>query len=961
MKTMLALSPLRRLRACGWIAACAMAAATLGAQSVVPRISSEVGSSEQTTLKGSLHPLAQAQFDAGRMPSNTKLNGVSIVFSRTAAQEADLDALIAAQQNPASPLFHQWLNPDQFAARFGMSDADLEQVKSWLERQGFVVDSVARSKNMIRFSGTTGQVEQAFSTQMHYYKADGVQHFAASTELSIPAALAGVVLAVRNLNDFRPQPMYLRGKSVRAKPSYTFESQGTQYVLFAPGDIQKVYDFPTSGSGYTGTGQSIAIMGQSAIDTSDIENFQSAASLATNLPTQVLVPGTGTSTVYSGDEGESHIDLEWSGATAPGAKIFFVYTGNSANNNGVLDSLAYAIDEQIGNIISLSYGSCEPSNTKSYIDADELILKQAAADGQTIVAASGDQGSTACNSSTYSSLGTSVERALAVNYPASSAYVTGVGGTEITSADDQVGTYWTSVANSSTINLESATQWIPEIAWNDNSSQYGLSASGGGPSEFVARPSWQAGTIGGATIPSGSYRLVPDIALYSSPNYPGYLYCTSDQTDWSSGQGSTCSGGNFYGTDGSFTVAGGTSFAAPIFAGMVAIINQKEQYTDGQGLINPTLYSMAADSATYLSAFHDVTSGNNDCTAGSSYCSSTAGFSAGPGYDEVTGLGSIDLNNMITDWAHSGATVPTLIGTTSSISAQYAAPTAGESDIFTITVTAASGSTTPSGTVTLSIDGGTSYSNGGSTATATLAASSTVGVATATYSTSFSSAGTHQIVVQYPGSSTLAASTGVVQVSVGGTSSGSGSFTMSATTTTISQGGKGGVSITVKPAGGYTGTVDIGPSASTASFCYDTATPTVSGTSAVTTSMTIDTNLADCSNGAVQKGHGMKLFRAAGQRASAAPHGAGSIAAAAFSLGGLFFAGLLGWRRRQLRLLSCLIALGVFGFMCSGCGGGGSSTSTDYTPKGTYSVTLTGQDSSTSTIQATATFSLVVD
>jgi subtilase family serine protease len=952
-----------------------MAAATLGAQSVAPRISSEVSSSEQTTLKGSLHPLAQAQFDAGRMPSNTKLSGVSIVFSRTAAQEADLDALIAAQQNPASPLFHQWLNPDQFAARFGMSDADLEQVKSWLERQGFVVDSVARSKNMIRFSGTTGQVEQAFSTQMHYYKADGVQHFAASTELSIPAALAGVVLAVRNLNDFRPQPMYLRGKSVRAKPSYTFESQGTQYVLFAPGDIQKVYDFPTSGSGYTGTGQSIAIMGQSAIDTSDIENFQSAASLATNLPTQVLVPGTGTSTVYSGDEGESHIDLEWSGATAPGAKIFFVYTGNSANNNGVLDSLAYAIDEQIGNIISLSYGSCEPSNTKSYIDADESILKQAAADGQTIVAASGDQGSTACNSSTYSSLGTSVERALAVNYPASSAYVTGVGGTEITSADDQVGTYWTSVANSSTINLESATQWIPEIAWNDNSSQYGLSASGGGPSEFVARPSWQAGTIGGATIPSGSYRLVPDIALYSSPNYPGYLYCTSDQTDWSSGQGSTCSGGNFYGTDGSFTVAGGTSFAAPIFAGMVAIINQKEQYTDGQGLINPTLYSMAADSATYLSAFHDVTSGNNDCTAGSSYCSSTAGFSAGPGYDEVTGLGSIDLNNMITDWAHSGATVPTLIGTTSSISAQYAAPTAGESDIFTITVTAASGSTTPSGTVTLSIDGGgTSYSNGGSTATATLAASSTVGVATATYSTSFSSAGTHQIVVQYPGSSTLAASTGVVQVSVGGTSSGSGTIALSSSpsTLTVSRGSTGNETITITPAGGYTGTVlltfQTSNNSTLANLCYEFTTTlsngdgsvSVTGTSAVPTTLTFDTNASDCVSSSAQKPTGSALHRLGGVK-TATNNGPNPVPLTV-ALGGLLLAGFLGRSSRKFHTVAGLIALLAVGLAVSACGGGSSSsTAPTDPPKGTYTVTVTGTDSGTSTITNTTKFTFVID
>jgi subtilase family serine protease len=189
---------------CGWLAACALVAPFLGAQSVAPRISSEIAKSEQVTLAGSLHPMAQAKFDAGRVPSSTKLTGVSIVFSRTEEQEADLQALIAAQQDPSSPLYHQWLTPDQFAARFGMADADLSKVKSWLQQQGFSVDSVARSHNAIRFSGTARQVEQAFSTQMHSYKVSGVQHFAPSTELSLPSALSSVVLAVRNLDDFRP-------------------------------------------------------------------------------------------------------------------------------------------------------------------------------------------------------------------------------------------------------------------------------------------------------------------------------------------------------------------------------------------------------------------------------------------------------------------------------------------------------------------------------------------------------------------------------------------------------------------------------------------------------------------------------------------------------------------------------------------------------------------------------------
>ncbi len=251
---------------------------------------------------------------------------------------------------------------------------------------------------------------------------------------------------------------------------------------------------------------------------------------------------------------------------------------------------------------------------------------------------------------------------------------------------------------------------------------------------------------------------MPDVSLYSSPNLPGYLYCTSDQSDWNTTQTplqqGSCTSGFYDNSTGDLIVAGGTSFAAPIFAAMVAIVNQAKGYTTGQGLINPTLYSMAADSAMYQSAFHDITTGNNYCTAGSTYCpsnGSTLGFAAGPGYDEVTGLGSVDLNNLVTAWA---APVAPLVGTTTSITSTTSSPLVNTLATFTITVVAASG--TPSGTVNLSIDGGgTDYSNGGTTATATLS-STTAGTATATYQATFTTVGIHQIVAEFPASATLA-------------------------------------------------------------------------------------------------------------------------------------------------------------------------------------------------------------
>ncbi len=153
-----------RLRVCGWIAACALATTAVAAQTPAPRIRSEISNVQVSPLKGSQQPLGSTQFDAGRMPSDARLNGMSIVFNRSAAQQADLEALIAAQQDPPSPLYHQWLSPEQFAARFGMAQSDIDKVQTWLQQQGFSIDSVARGRNMIRFSGTVGQVEQAFQT-----------------------------------------------------------------------------------------------------------------------------------------------------------------------------------------------------------------------------------------------------------------------------------------------------------------------------------------------------------------------------------------------------------------------------------------------------------------------------------------------------------------------------------------------------------------------------------------------------------------------------------------------------------------------------------------------------------------------------------------------------------------------------------------------------------------------------
>jgi subtilase family serine protease len=956
-----------RLRVLGLLGACVFATTYVAAQKPAGRIQSEINNSEVVPIGGAQIPPRPAELDAGPMPSNLKLQGVSIVFNRSAEQQAGLEKLLAAQQDPKSPQYHQWLTPEQFGARFGMAQTDLDKVQTWLEQQGLSVERVARSRNLIRFAGTVGQIQQAFQTEMHYYKTGAETHFAPSRALSVPAAIAPTVQAVANLTNFRPRPMH-----VRTRGAFTSSQSGNNF--FAPGDIAVTYDVaPLYSGGIDGTGQSITVVGQSAIDPKDIQNFQTAAGLPKKDPVMVLVPGSGSSAVVAGDEGESDLDVEWSGAIARGATVNFVYTGSSTNFNA-FDSIQYAVLEGIGNIISISYGACETALQKNNFSL-ETIFQQAAVQGQTILASSGDQGSTACSGDT-NGLTQAEQNAIAVNYPASSPYVTAVGGTEISSTDAKSSTYWSGASGSDL--LTSAKRYIPEISWNDNSAQSGLSSSGGGASALFPKPTWQKGVAG---IPNDGKRDLPDISLYSSPNLPGYLFCTSDKSDWigasSSGpaQAASCNSGFRDSTSGGnyLTVAGGTSFAAPIFAGMVALINQKQGWTGGQGLANTALYSLASNASTYSSGFHDVTSGNNNCSAGSTYCgTTTGGFTAGTGYDEVTGLGSVDLANLVAAWPVSTKSV---LATTTTLAAVTTSPDPSANDNITITVAEAGASGTPTGKVNLSIDGGgTSYSNSGSTTSVTLGANGT-----ATYTANFASAGVHTIIAQYAGDATHAASTGSVVLTVGGTSAGKGTFkvALSPSSLTVKRGSQQSETLTVTPAGGYTGTVNFTYATSNdtalANLCVLVGTglnsngsASVTGTSPVTGQITIDTKAVDCAGsattGGVVNGRGLKVIpRAKGSAISTSDsfpkssHLPGEIAFA-----GLLLAGFLGRSSRKLRQLACLIALASVGLVLSACGGTSGSTLSD-PPKGTYTITFTGTDSANTAVTSGASFTLVIN
>ena len=245
----------------------------LRAQQAAGRIVGAIDNSARTTINGTRPPLARRAKDAGPVPAEMPVQAMTIVFSRSAAQDTELQALIAAQQNPASPLYHHWLTPDEFSARFGMADTDIAKIQAWLQEQGFSVDGVSRSKNRITFSGTAAQIQTAFGSALHYYVRNGKTHFAPSSDLSVPSALAPVVQDITNLSTFRPKPRFKR-------PKANFTSSQSGHTFLTPKDVATIYDVNAAyNAGFTGKGQSIAVVGQTSVSLTDIENFQNAAGL----------------------------------------------------------------------------------------------------------------------------------------------------------------------------------------------------------------------------------------------------------------------------------------------------------------------------------------------------------------------------------------------------------------------------------------------------------------------------------------------------------------------------------------------------------------------------------------------------------------------------------------------------------------------------------------------------------
>lgn len=574
------------------------------------RIPDTVDESRTVTLTGNHPPLARAEYDAGPVAPDYPMTNMILTLRPDAGQLSALEALLAAQQDPTSPSYHRWLTPGQFEEQFGVSQIDASRVAEWLTSHGFTIDEIPAGRSAIVFSGTAGQVASAFHTGIHTYNVGGEVHHANATDPEIPQALAEVVAGAVSLDDFRRTPMH---GQVEAAPQYT--SGGTHYL--APADFAAIYDVaPLYASAINGNGQIIAIVGRTNIQVADVQTFRSTFGLVANNPT-VIVNGADPGIVSTSEEAEADLDVEWSGAVAPNATVKFVVSASTNATDGVDLSAQYIVSNNLAAVMSTSFGSCEAQMGSAERNFYANLWQQAAAQGITSLIASGDSGAAGCDAGSE----TTATGGLAVNGLCSTPYSVCVGGTEFNEAGN-TSLYWSATNNSTT--LASALSYIPEVAWNESGSApggSGLWSTGGGASLYYAKPEWQTG----AGVPADTKRDVPDVAL-STAGHDGYLVDIL----------------------GSFYIISGTSAASPSMAGLMALVDQKSLAR--QGNANTTLYALANLAADGGAAvFHGTVGGNNSVPG-------LTGFTAGPHYNQATGLGSADAFVLVNHWSDARAT-----------------------------------------------------------------------------------------------------------------------------------------------------------------------------------------------------------------------------------------------------------------------------------------------------------------
>jgi len=649
--------------------------------SITGRIPGPIDDRVRITLKGNVHPLAQARYDQGVVADSFPVERMFLLLQRSPDREAALTQFLQDAHRTGSASYHKWLTPEQFGELYGPDDTEIAAVSGWLQQHGFSIARVTKGKTAIEFSGTAGQLRETFHTEIHSYLVNGEQHHANNLSPQIPAALQSVVAGITPINDFHPTPyVKVRGKAVydrsthKLVPQWTFPS-GLDLLDLDPGDFAIQYDLnPLYSAGTTGKGVTIGIIGASNVDPTVVATYRTFFGLAANTFNVVIDgsdPGQNDAVV------ESYLDVEQSGAVAPEATINLYTSAGTSVQDGLYLAAQRAIDDDVASVLSTSYGTCEQNLGTSGNQFWAGLWEQAAAQGQTAMVSSGDGGPAGCDNFDAVRI---AQYGIAVNGFASTPWNVAVGGTDFyysnysgssTEQQTQIETYWDTVPT--LFPTTSLLKPVPEQPWNDpfglnlysdgiyNPNTSTIVGGSGGPSNCstgvdatdgtyssctsgYAKPAWQSGS----GVPTDGVRDLPDVSLFAAAgeNDTSYPICTASYE-------CVISDGDL-----TISVVGGTSASSPAMAGILALVNQKY---GRQGQANFVLYPLAAQ---HEAAFHDVTVGSNvvPCLQGSPDCTlSTAndntktyytlgGFYAGKGYDLATGLGSVDANVLVQNW-----------------------------------------------------------------------------------------------------------------------------------------------------------------------------------------------------------------------------------------------------------------------------------------------------------------------
>ena len=808
-----------------------------------PLITQAIDETRLVELQGNVHPAVRTATDLGPASDSLMLQRMMLVLKRSPAQQAALNQRADNQKNSHSPRYHKWLTPTQFGAQFGATSQDISTITGWLQSHGFSVESVANAKNMIIFSGTNAQLKSAFHTTMHQYRsapskaaeinANGVPgaavppvsllHYGNATNPSIPEALVPAVAGIVSLNSFPIAPQHVVAgvarlqpgsnkwkitQAIHPAPQFSGSVNGATFFAVSPSDFATIYNVqPLWNAGIDGTGQTIAIANESDINPADVDSFRSFFGLpAKHLNVIYNGPNPG---LVAGAEGEADIDVEWSGAVAKNAMVDLVVSATTNTTAGFDLSSEYIVDNNLAPIMSVSFGGCELDLGNAGNQFYNELWEQAASQGISVFVAAGDSGSASCDQDNPAN---AAEDGLTVSGVASTPFDTAVGGTDLYGTEIKPFAYWSTSNNPTT--QASALGYIPELPWNDSCGnpqlQARIQANGspdtteealcndpkeqpfvltivggsGGPSNCTVfnsedstctsgypKPSFQTGVPG---IPSDSARDLPDISLFAGNGLWGsfYVFCESDATP--DGQ---C---GFTTSDVEDLAAGGTSFAAPALAGIMALVEQKTNSI--QGNVNYDLYKLAGaqftagtscDSSTVSNnsscVFYDIASdsvfslpGSNamPCVSGTTNCTPTnqndefavlPGWNSTPGYDTATGLGTLNAFNLVNTWSTASANLAATTTTLALESANipYGSPVAG-----TITVadrSSSSGSAIP--------DGDTSLTNAsGSTPAFGLGPFTLNSEGSASVTVSRFTPGTYSVIAHYAGDATFAAS-----------------------------------------------------------------------------------------------------------------------------------------------------------------------------------------------------------